>query len=590
MVIRDGWLEGNHGDSIQIGTWGAVVSGLRVLQEKREGTQPIRLLQGAAWANIQGNILEPAGHNSIVDLGSPEAHCIRGNFRRSNTIAGWGFATIESGALMPTSHTVEPPDYLATGAAGTFLGSCYWSEDTLAPVECQKLAKKGTDFDLTTEALAEQAYSDVVKHFGADPTGATSSDAAIQAGIKEAGKSATEKVGAIYFPRGIYRLDQPLEIEAPAIYEALRMFGDGAVLRMNPNAEGAYAVLRIGGPIAPPNAKGFPGTLITLEGLTLDANGVAEHGLELNRSLQIGSVVERVTVRGARSHGFMVTECQLVAFRNCTAQLCGGDGWRIRGCNGTQLASCRAEWNNGNGFTVTSFEYPEAANLAGGTGQCFLIGATARSNGQHGVAILRDEAHISGATAPASDQDEESKSNPAEQAGFGTAAVVVRDSWIVGNHCDGVVVSAWYVLLHGNRIMPSLGGPNPLDPEGPELDATSKGARAIRVLADTFWTNIQGNTAHMLDSGADYATVQLHMTQEHDVGEDDALYEQQPNRNKFYIQGNFRIDDKSPAPVFPSKTGFMPVASPGTAASKSQPSCPNSYGGGWTKKTKVGGP
>lgn len=62
----------------------------------------------------------------------------------------------------------------------------------------------------------------------------------------------------------------------------------------------------------------------------------------------------RTTVANAGFIGFACTNMTDSQFTDCMAFACAGDGWQFNNTPDTILTGCRAQWNGGNGFTVST--------------------------------------------------------------------------------------------------------------------------------------------------------------------------------------------------------------------------------------------
>ncbi|MBI4237835.1 MAG: hypothetical protein HY696_05385 [Deltaproteobacteria bacterium] len=195
-----------------------------------------------------------------------------------------------------------------------------------------------------------------VTTFGAIPDDGIDDTAMIQqaidTAIKQGGINATKKISAqgtpvVYFPRGVYQISKPLTISLGgyAPYQVLRVLGDWATLRVTlpVNAAPLTSVLSV-------NIAGF----LQVEGLILDANEQAIHGLE---TYKFGggrvSRMERMIVMRALGDGLAIRTSTGPYFGRIVALGNRGHGWRLSGDNGLICEQCAAVHNGGHGFAIS---------------------------------------------------------------------------------------------------------------------------------------------------------------------------------------------------------------------------------------------
>lgn len=422
---------------------------------------------------------------------------------------GWG-AGSAAGCPDP-AEAVTAYEQEAALPAGDVLDS--WGQSTNGPF---------------VEFTGEEYINVVVE--GAKPDGTEDAFPVIQNAIM---KALSVTSGAVYIPRGIYRVGATIPVGAPfeptpgAPWQdnppthSVRIVGDFPILK----AEGALdAVMRIG-----------PGVNVTLRRLILWGNETSEACLSARDMTGPTSLIDQVTARCAGTHGFDLTNCHGVTFRSCVSRESGSDGWRVRGCQGVTFSSCVAKHNQGSGFAIVAI--PSPAGTLPSRGGCNLIAPMSAANGAHGIVLLRGADTIGG---------------PGAAWSSGVAGVNVRDGWLLGNACDGIRVALWGANIWGMRIQPSLPG---------AALSTLPNARAIRLLESTYWSNIQACVAVAM-SGSDYASIKL----EGSSGTDESLFD------LHYIQGNSQIDAATPA-----NSAFMQVFAVGAPAY----ACPSEYTSGY---------
>ena len=69
--VRDGWIEGNDGDGIEVAAPNSLISGMRIVSNKMPGTRAIRLQNTALGAVVRG---VRAANNSVDDYVTIRAH------------------------------------------------------------------------------------------------------------------------------------------------------------------------------------------------------------------------------------------------------------------------------------------------------------------------------------------------------------------------------------------------------------------------------------------------------------------------------------------------------------------------------------
>lgn len=227
-----------------------------------------------------------------------------------------------------------------------------------------------------------------VRAFGAVGDGEHDDTAALQAAID----AAVEQRSAVYLPRGVYAVSEPIRVNL-ATYRwgrALRITGDWARLQA---VEPMETVLEVD-----------TASHLTIERLLLDANDLAEHGFVGFKISTRRALIERVRVTGARSHGFVLEKCQGAVFRGCDADRNGGDGWHIIDANAAVFQDCVGFGNAGNGMTITRADF---------SGGCIVNNVWVERNAGHGI-------HVTGTQSP----------------------VTIRSGWVEGNGRDGVRLAA----------------------------------------------------------------------------------------------------------------------------------------------------
>lgn len=177
-----------------------------------------------------------------------------------------------------------------------------------------------------------------VKWFGAKGDGGTDDTASITATLN-AGTNYK-----IWFPLGIYRITSALTVTGRHLEGELSTVDSAET---NPTRI-------VADPAVPPiayvlNAQNQP---TQISNLAIDANAKATLGLRYSGVSVPASMLSRVVVQNAISHGFYLLNCQETYFDNIEAIDCGGDGIRIEGANASRLTKPKALNNSGYGINV----------------------------------------------------------------------------------------------------------------------------------------------------------------------------------------------------------------------------------------------
>jgi hypothetical protein len=201
-----------------------------------------------------------------------------------------------------------------------------------------------------------------VKWFGAKGDGGTDDTASITAALNAATNY------KIWFPLGIYR-----------ITSALTVTGRHLEVEINTEDSAETNPTRIvADPAVPPmayvlNAQNQP---TQIENLAIDANGVATLGIRYSNVSVPASMLSRVVVQNAISHGFYLLNCQETSFECIEAIDCGGDGIRFEGGNASRLTKPKALNNGGYGINIIA-----GSSSGGMTVDGPVVEATAGSGG-----------------------------------------------------------------------------------------------------------------------------------------------------------------------------------------------------------------
>jgi hypothetical protein len=257
-----------------------------------------------------------------------------------------------------------------------------------------------------------------VRNFGAKGDGITDDTSALQNAIDEALKltgglkpdvrhERTKYPGyppiVVYIPRGTYLVKKTVKVPFGTYSwnRALRITGESAKIKAGSEME---TVLHVN-----------TASHITIQGLTMDAAGLAQNGLTAFKISGRNGLIERVNVTGALSHGIVLDKCQGSVFRGCSSSNNGGDGWHIKNCNAAIFEGCAGNNNKGNGFTVTAPDF---------SGGCIISGLWSEGNKGHGIEIMENV----------------------------SSQVVLRDGWLEANGKDGVRVAGVSAYLTGLNI------------------------------------------------------------------------------------------------------------------------------------------
>jgi hypothetical protein len=225
---------------------------------------------------------------------------------------------------------------------------------------------------------------DVVTEFGAVGDGVADDTKPLQAGIDAASRAGT----VCFIPRGTYRITAPLLINLGyGIEGSLRIESDWATIRASAPHGGSQT---LPAPAAMESMVNVTtASHLTMARLLLDANdGTATYGLRAFKISGAQARIEQVSVRGARSHGFLLEACQVSYWHHLTslsnggekngrAQLTiiarpadnnshlrpcpSGDGFYLRGANGASLTHLVAQSNGGNGIRMEGLTWINAA-------------------------------------------------------------------------------------------------------------------------------------------------------------------------------------------------------------------------------------
>jgi hypothetical protein len=191
--------------------------------------------------------------------------------------------------------------------------------------------------------------------YGADPTGASDSTAAIQSAIAAAPAAS----GVVYLPAGSYRISSAL-----TLHGNLTVIGDGdgqtVITQASRSADGFYgagvARLRVYGLWIQPAAPG-PGGAGSAVGINLDR--AAPGGDDAANAY---CTIADVTVSGFGGAGISIASPVASALSRVVCQLNGGAGIRLHGaaaadgCSVT-MDSCHADRNGGAGYDLSGLAY-----------------------------------------------------------------------------------------------------------------------------------------------------------------------------------------------------------------------------------------
>lgn len=246
-----------------------------------------------------------------------------------------------------------------------------------------------------------------MKDFGAKGDGTTDDTDALQRALDVS----QERARVCYLPGGTYAVSRPLV--TPSLTRKDGFFtlrADGTAILKATARMSAVLTTK-------------PSFSVVLEGLRIDANHLAEHGLHLFHVGGHGSVVRQVRVGNATSHGVLAQECQALAIVNVSSSWNDGDGLRFEGCNASLAVAIGGLTSKGDGIVVTG-----RGVFTGGMG---LRAIHAEQNAGNGVTIDATGSPVS-----------------------------IDGGWIEGNGRDGVRVAANGVVLRNLQILGGGGGEN----------------------------------------------------------------------------------------------------------------------------------
>lgn len=146
-----------------------------------------------------------------------------------------------------------------------------------------------------------------VRWFGADPTGAGDSTAAIQASLNYAATFSTGR--AVYIPRGVYQITNSLIVSSKT-----RVCGDGMGATVLRGKAGAYAGVNVGGTVVLATMGAAASNHVIIEDLTVDhqTNGTVANGLGLVPDGNFAGtpctdcLIQRVEVLGHVAHEYLI--------------------------------------------------------------------------------------------------------------------------------------------------------------------------------------------------------------------------------------------------------------------------------------------
>lgn len=164
-----------------------------------------------------------------------------------------------------------------------------------------------------------------VRSFGADPTGATSSDAAIQSAID------SNVTGIIYLPKGTYLISNPIVMRKYGQH----LLGDGidaTTLKASTTISNFIYLYELNDGVTINSAVGR----ISISGITFDGDNKATDGI-YSENLRYNNEIQRVFIKKVTRHGINYAEdCYINNVRNCQMQFCGGAGVYV-GINGNAI-------------------------------------------------------------------------------------------------------------------------------------------------------------------------------------------------------------------------------------------------------------
>lgn len=219
-----------------------------------------------------------------------------------------------------------------------------------------------------------------VLDFGADPSGLTDSQPAIQEAIDYVVTALGIGTGAVYIPGGVYRIDRPIRMKGQ-----LRLHGDGfwSVLRCNFGPGAVIPSWNYSGNASP--APAYPPMLYTdrssaymlIEGLRFDGNAKDCYGLwfrECHTSSIRNVWIAQTNKRAYSNHssfqfmhdnlqvqysgdGAACVSCMMFTFINCGWNFVGGEyslQWNMHnaGAGGLNLQTCWFESSGAGSNTI----------------------------------------------------------------------------------------------------------------------------------------------------------------------------------------------------------------------------------------------
>ncbi|HEY6785712.1 MAG TPA: right-handed parallel beta-helix repeat-containing protein [Trebonia sp.] len=287
--------------------------------------------------------------------------------------------------MMSKQRNVVPRRRMVAGAAGAAIA---------VPLALSRaLSRPGLPRAAATQANGRAEWVNAIA-YGADPTGAADSAAAINSALA---------AGPAFLPWGTYLVGTPVTVPRGGVLASNGVamdlaqgpsYGGGAVLSPSPSFAGPAVISAGSGAVL----SGF-----MIDGSAIGARGAAVAGIAATgqvtdvfladiavynvpgdgvRAVYSGGNpfswrLDQVTVNAAGGTGFNVGNLTDSTFINCEAIGCTGTGWYLHAMGNCQLHGCRAEWNGG----------PGGFYISGPASGLTLTGCSTDRNREHGLYI-----------------------------------------------------------------------------------------------------------------------------------------------------------------------------------------------------------
>lgn len=262
-------------------------------------------------------------------------------------------------------------------------------------------------------------WADLVRDFGADPTGTTSASTAL-ANACTAATSASPAPYGLTVPPGNFLVTAGQVLPGNLVMKGAGAIGgtvthvfNGTTFTLgsgfNPAAGYLFGInavadeAAVNGPVlsgfgingAGYTAEAVDGICITGPAFTIlreidvvQASGWGINSHVISTASPIGADGmdwTDLTIDSCVSGGIRLVYGEDSQIQNVYVIGCGGDGWALAGCDNTHFTNCRAEWNGGYGFHLTNItDGGESYSWTYATGYVMFTGCSTDANTQSG--------------------------------------------------------------------------------------------------------------------------------------------------------------------------------------------------------------